>query len=116
MTLARTLLGVKRIDHHRASDLADRASLPTVNQVVVKGSALAAWKAENGGPLADLLEPHDDRTRGSSNNLRRPTSVRCLAAVNMAASWNNSASLREAKTLHAAKRAANRLALQVRHT
>ena len=113
--LARTLLGVKRIDHHRVSYLADRASLPTVNQVVVKGSALAAWKAENGGPLADLLEPHDGRTRGSSNNLRRPTSVRCQAAVNMAASWNNSAGLREAKTLIEAKRAANRLALKVRH-
>ena len=61
----------------------DRASLPTVNEVVVKGAALAAWKAEHGGPLADLMEPYDNRTRGSEKNLRRPTSARCLASVNI---------------------------------
>ena len=39
-------------------DLADRASLPTINEVVVKQAAVAAsptWKATNRGALYDLL-------------------------------------------------------------
>ena len=114
--LARNLLGVKRIDRHRASNLADRANIPTLNQITVKGSALNAWKAENGGPLRDMLQPYDSRTRSADlHNLRKPTSTRCLAARNMSEAWNFSKELREAKTLPEAKRVASKLAHMVRH-
>ena len=49
--LTRTLLGVKRADRHKTSDLSDRACVLTVNQIVVQQSAMAAWKTANGGPL-----------------------------------------------------------------
>ena len=86
-----------------------------MNEVVVKGAALAAWKAEHGGPLADLMEPYDNRPRGSEKNLRRPTSVRCLASVNITECWNKCENLRSARTLHEAQRAAKKLAQSVRH-
>ena len=114
--LARNLLGVNRIDRHRASDLADQANIPTLNQITVKGSALNAWKAVNGGPLSDMLQSYDSRTRSATvENLRKPTSTRCLAARNMAEAWNFSKELREAKTLPEAKRVASKLAHTVRH-
>ena len=113
--LARSLLGLRRSDRYRISELADKASLPTVNELTVKGAALAAWRAENGGPLADLLEAHDDRTRNSAQNQRKPTSARCVAAVNMSTCWNSSEALRKAKSLSEAKKAAKRLANSVRH-
>ena len=99
----RTLIGAKRSDHIRASDLADRADLPTLNQIVVKQSAISAWRSQNGGPLDDNLELYDDRTRGAANNWRRPASTRCVSSCNMASSWNASQDLREAKTLAEAK-------------
>ena len=111
----RTLIGAKRSDHIRVSDLADRAGLPTLNQIVVKQSAISAWRSQNGGPLDDILELYDDRTRGAANNWRRPASTRCVSSCNMASSWNASQDLREAKTLAEAKRAAKKLAQSVRH-
>ena len=114
-SLGRTLLGVKRSDRYRVTDLVDRANLPTVNQIVVKGAALAAWKAQNGGPLADLLEDFDGRTRGCANNLTKPASSRCIAAKNLADVWNHCEALRQAKTIHEAKREAAKLATKVRH-
>ena len=113
--LARTLLGAKRVDRYRASDLADRAGLPTVNKVVVKGSAPNAWKAVHGGPLAELIEPFDDRTRGSLFHKRKPVSSTCLASKNMSAAWNSSERLRSAKTLPEVRRAAKALAQTTRH-
>ena len=53
------------------------------NEVVEKGAALAAWRAEHSGPLADLIEQYDNRTIGSDMIFKRPASVRCLASVNM---------------------------------
>ena len=111
----RTLIGAKRSDHIRVSDLANRAGLPTLKQIVVKQSAISAWRSQNGGPLEDSLELFDDRTRGAANNWRRPASTRCVSSCNMAASWNASQELREAKTLAEAKRVAKKLALSVRH-
>ena len=76
----------------------------------------AAWKAENGGPLRDMLQPYDSRTRSADlHNLRKPSSTRCLAARNMSEAWNFSKELREAKTLPEAKRVASKLAHMVRH-
>ena len=113
--LARILMGVTRADHYRVEDLLDRAGLPSINEIVVRQSALASWKANQGGALEELLQPYDDRTRGSSSNLRKPISQRCTAATNMCATWNASGSLREAKSLSEARRAARELAKSVRH-
>ena len=113
--LARTLIGVSRADRLRITDLADRAALPTLNEIVVKQAAVAAWKAVEGGALHDLLLPYDDRTRGHQRNLKRPSSIRCVAASNMADVWNASEQLRSATTLTQAKTAAKKLASTVRH-
>ena len=113
--LARTLVGSHRRDHIKVVELADRAALPTLNELVVKQAAVAAWKAVKGGALQDLLQHYDDRTRGHLRNLRRASSNRCLAAVNMADVWNASEQLRSATTLTQAKTAAKKFASSVRH-
>ena len=69
--LARTLMGVRRADHIRVEDLADRGALTTLNGLVVKQAAVAAWKAVKGRALHDLLQLYDDRTGGHLKNLRR---------------------------------------------
>ena len=113
--LARAIVGVRRADRLRVNDLADRAALPTLNEIVVKQAAVAAWKAVRGGALNDLLQVYDDRTRGHLMNLRRPSSNRCIAAVNMADVWNASEHLRSATTLTQAKTAAKKFASTARH-
>ena len=113
--LARLLLGVKRADRYKTSDLLDRAGVPSLNEIVVRQSSVAAWKAEQGGPLKDALVAFDDRTRGSSLDLRRAASARCNPACNMALAWNASESIRLAKTLQQAQTAAKKLARSVRH-
>ena len=111
--LARVLLGVKRSDHIRTSDLADRAGLPTINQLVIRGAATAAWTAANGGPLRHLLLLPDGRTRAAAASLFKPAAS-STAAANMAACWQASEDLRNAKTNTAARIAANKLAKSLR--
>ena len=113
--LARLLLGVKRSERYKTSDLLDRAGVPTLNEIVIRQSCVAAWKAEQGGPLHDALEAFDDRTRGSSHDMRRAASSRCNPACNMAMAWNACESLRQAKTLQQAQTAAKKLARSFRH-
>ena len=113
--LARTLLGIRRADHFRTEDLMDRAKLPTLNEIVVRQAALNAWKAVNGGTLAEFLQPYDSRTRGAEYNLRKPVSWRCRATANMANCWNSYEPLRIAKTIGEARTAARKLANVVRH-
>ena len=113
--LARVLLGVRRADHYRVADLVDKSGLPTVNEVVVRQSAISAWKAVNGGALGEVLETFDDRSRGSACNLRRPASQRCLPAVNMASAWNSCEALRKATTLSEARSVAKKIAREARH-
>ena len=113
--LARTLLNVRRADHFHTEDLMDRAKLPTLNEIVARQAALNAWKAVNGGTLAEFLQPFDSRTRGAEGNLRKPVSRRCLAISNMANCWNSYEPLRIAKTIGEARSAARKLANVVRH-
>ena len=82
--LARLVLGARRTDHQRATDLMDRSGLSTLNELVVNQSAVAAWQAVNGGALQDVLKDFDSRTRGSTSNLKKATAQRCLPALNMA--------------------------------
>ena len=113
--LYRVITGLKRTDHIRVADLAARANLPTLNEIITKQSATSAWRSQNGGPLDDTLVPFDDRTRGASQNWRRPISTRCVASSNLAQTWNASEELRNAKTLNEAKSAAKKLAQSVRN-
>ena len=53
----RTLIGVRRADHIRISELADHASCPTLNEIMAKQAAVAAWRSQNRGPLDDILKP-----------------------------------------------------------
>ena len=110
--LARVLFGKRRADQERVSDLLDKTSLPTMNEVVVRQSAMAAWKSQRdqNGPLGAILKPFDSRTRGSSLELRRPISVNSVAALNMASAWNACCQLREATNSSQAKKAAKQLA------
>ena len=113
--LARLVLGARRTDHLRATDLMDRAGLSTLNEIVVSQSAVAAWQAVNGGALQDVLEDFDSRTRGSAANLKKATSQRCQPARNMALAWNASEALRRAETLREAKAVARKMAKEARH-
>ena len=116
--LARVLLGVKRADHYRATDLVDRARISTVNQIVVRQSAIMAWRANNGNALEDVLEPYDGRSRPwhqGSEDMKKAVSQRCLPAVNMCRIWNSSEALRKATSLNEAKSIARRLAMEARH-
>ena len=115
--LARVLLGKKRSDCINCAKLAEKAKLPTINEIVTKQAAMAAWKSLNGADgssLASLLEPQDSRTRGGIAGLVNPTSARCIAVTNMANVWNASEALRSAKTIAEAKKCANDLAKSVR--
>ena len=93
----------------------DKAKVPSVNQIIVRQSALSAWKAVNGGAMEEVLQSYDSRTRGAVNNLKRPVAHGCIATSNMATTWNVSQPLREAKTLGEARAAARKLAESVRH-
>ena len=112
--LYRVITGLKRTDHIRVADLAARAKLPTLNEIVTKQSAISAWRSQNGGPLDDILVPYDERTRGASLKWKRPVSTRCVAARNLSLTWNSSEELRSAQTLNHAKVAARKLAQSVR--
>ena len=108
--LARVLLGVRRAEHVKISDLLDRTGLPSLNEIVVQQSAVSAWKAAKGGALAGLLHGFDTRTRGASSDLVKAVTPSCIASTNMARVWNASSDLRQAQTLTTAKAIAKRMA------
>ena len=113
--LARVILGVKRSDHIRQGDLATRAGIPTLNELVTHQAAINAWKAvRTTSPLSAVLTAPDPRTRGGANNLRNPVTTNSVAAVNLAKTWNASSELRVAPTIGVAKRAARALATRSR--
>ena len=113
--LARLLLGIRRTEHVRATDLIDRSGIPSANEIVVRQSAIMAWRACKGDALNNVLERYDDRTRGATGDLRKAVSKRCLPAVNMSIIWNSSEALRQAETLNAARSVAQKLAKEARH-
>ena len=112
--LARILLGLTRKDHIPTSTLADRAELPTLNEIVVKRSAVEAWKAMNDGALSGAIEYVGSSSRASTRGLVR-ANIRSRPNLNLEKCWNASSELREATTISAAKRAAKKLATEARH-
>ena len=113
--LARVLLGIRRAEHFRVADLADRAGLPTVNEIVTRQSAVMAWRACNSDTLKDVLIGYDDRTRGATGDLKKAASKRCQPAVNMCTVWNSNEALRKAESLTAARYIARKISKEARH-
>ena len=112
--LCRLLTGHTRKDRIRVSTLTDKAKVPTLNEIIVKRSALEAWKARNGGVLETALIPINSLTRASSNGLVK-SRTESIPDTNMKKCWNSSQSLRDAKSLSEAKRVAKLLASEARH-
>ena len=115
--LARAVLGVRKDKKVTIQRLLTRTGFPTVNELVVEQSAMAAWKAQHhvSSPLLPLMRSQDGRTRAGTSSLHQPTSMRSTAANNMAAAWGASAELREAATQGRARAAAKKLAKKWRH-
>ncbi len=115
--MARILVGESRKEKTPTSVLRDKAGVPSLNEVVVRQSAMQAWAAVNvqGHPLSNLLVDPDSRTRDGTEGLKRPTSVKSIAALNMANVWNSSPRLRAADTVYAARMMATKLANEARH-
>ncbi|QQP39237.1 Hypothetical protein FKW44_020056 [Caligus rogercresseyi] len=55
--------------------------LPSVNYIIVKQSAISAWKAMDvhSCPLKRTLESFDERTHSVSLSLKKPVSSNCVA-------------------------------------
>ena len=111
--LARVLLGVRLSDRLHSADLLEKCGLPSLNQIVIRAAALAAWKAINNGTLGHLLLRHSDRSRAAANDLRTAADS-SIAARNMAACWNHSPELRSAKSFLSAKTVAHKMAASLR--
>ena len=84
--------------------------MPTVNYVVARESAMAAWWAlapsAGGSPLSPLLKDlrPDSRTRGATDGLlRMPKDHRNIFVGNMVKLWNEYPDLGLAKTPSMAK-------------
>ena len=105
----RMVAGVRRADRVKLTDLRQDVKLPTVNYVVAREAATAAWWAlasPNGSPLSSIMEElkPDLRTRGASHGLyRMPKDSRNTFVGNMVRVWNAFPGLAAAKTLAGAR-------------
>ena len=111
--LARVLTGHSRKDHISIIELASKAKLPTLNEVVVKRASLEAWKAKNGGALSDSIINISSNTRASTQCLVRPSSE-SIVDKNLSECWNSSENLRKAATKNAARTAAKQFSSEMR--
>ena len=100
----RMLSGVHRRDRVKLADLREAVTIPTVNYVVARDAAMAAWWAlasPKGSPLTPILEGlrPDSRTRGASGGqFRMPKDSRNIFVGNMVKLWNTFPALSAAKT------------------
>ena len=100
----RMLAGVRRSDRTKLADLRHDVHIPTVNYVVARDAALAAWWAlasPSGSPLTHIMEElrPDLRTRGAADGrLRLPKDKRNIFVSNMVKVWNHFPALAAAKT------------------
>ena len=105
----RMLAGVDRRDRVKLADLQGDVNMPTVNYVVARQAAMAAWHAmasPSGSSLSSIitdLKP-DSRTRGASDGLlRMPKDPRNIHVGNMVKIWNAFPALGAAKTASMAR-------------
>ena len=121
--VARAIIGCKKSDRLHVEDLLKSAGLPSINRLVIYTIAMECWRALNLrdvpvgplNPLGGLLSPPNSglrRTRAATSGcLPPPTKCQVNSFVWWAYTcWNSSDQLRAAKTVSAAKRAANELA------
>ena len=103
--LARVLTGHSRKERTKIAKLLNKAKVPMINEIVVKRSALEAWKARNGGALKHALIPISSTTRATMEGLvtSRTSSV---PDTNIKRCWNLCPELRSATTLNQARKAA----------
>lgn len=113
---ARTITRIRLKDKVRSDIVLQKAGLKCLNEMVAFTSATMVWKSKmNMDPLGSLLfskkttKPTDSITTRSENSDKAKLPApgcRTLAANLLARVWNESADLRSAKTLWAAKKAA----------
>ena len=100
----RLLAGVRRSDRVKLTDLREDVDVPTVNYVVARDAAMAAWWAmasPEGSPLSGIMEElrPDLRTRGATDGLLRPPKdSRNIYVGNMVKIWNAFPALAKAKS------------------
>ncbi len=120
---ARAILGVKNSDKIRVEELLEEASLPSLNRLVIYTIAMECWRAlslrdvPNGplNPLGALLSrsrSRNSRTRAATSGCLPPPAKHLVHSFTWWSytCWNSSPELRAAKTVSAAKRAADKLA------
>ncbi len=113
---ARTILGTSRAEKMRTETLLGRASLPSLNRLLVKGIAIECWRAINmSTPLGDMISGGHKASRPTrmttSNKLPPPFKFpRDSMAWHAVQLWNCHEELRSAHTLSGAKRVAARIA------
>ena len=100
----RLLARARQSDRVKLADLRGDVSIPTVNYVVTRDSAMAAWWAmasSRGPPLTPIMHSlkRDNRTRGATDGLlRMPKDGRNIFISNMVKVWNYFPDLAAAKT------------------
>ena len=103
------LAGVRRRDRVKLADLREDVTIPSVNYVVARDAAMAAWWAlasPTGSPLSSIMDElrPDGRTRGASDGmLRMPKDHRNVFICNMVRLWNEFPALASSKTPTMAK-------------
>ncbi len=113
---ARTILGKSRADKMRIETLLTQTGLPSLNRAVVKGVAIECWRAMNlSTPLGTVICGGHRASRPTrmvtSNKLPPPFKFRKESMAWYAVQlWNLHEDLRNATTLHGARRAAARIA------
>jgi hypothetical protein len=122
--VARSVSGYKREDHIPIEDLVESAKLMSLNQLVVRATAMAAWNAhmsddgEAGtrNPVGNLMFDSGNAltvrlTRGvTAGEVRVPTRGVKTLVTHALETWNACAELRNSKSKAKASRAATNLA------
>ncbi len=121
----RSIIGAKKSEKRRVEDLLTEANLPSLNQLVVYTIAMECWRAlslrdiADGplNPLGSLLKSgsseHYMRTRAAATGCLPPPAKHQVDSFTWwgYTCWNSSPTLRAAKTLSAAKKAAIEIAM-----
>ncbi len=124
--VARTIIRAKKSDKIRVETLLEEAGLPSLNRLVIYTIAMECWRAlslrdvPDGplNPLGSLLYPPNSigdkstRTRAATNGCIPPPAKYQVSSFTWwgYTCWNSSPQLRAARTVSAAKRAAEELA------
>jgi hypothetical protein len=122
--VARSITGTRKQDHVTIEDLLDRAGLESANRMVVKAIAAKTWSCFHSDNGIDGARNHvgrilfsDKRTASATTtwsaktgHIKVPLREGDTFVSHAAHVWNRSASLRQAPTKAAAKKAASDLA------